>query len=58
MNWTEELINLYEINADQAGIVNTSIDQTTGEVIKLPVLAPIYHTIVTAQITITFVGIL
>lgn len=53
MNWTEELINLYEINADQAGIVNTSIDQTTGEVIKLPVLAPIYHTIVTAQITIT-----
>ena len=43
MSWVTELYNLYDRNAEQAGIINENN----------PVLLPVYHTTVTAQIEVT-----
>lgn len=54
MSWEEELINLYEKNSDQAGVVQYHIFTRNGKEEKIPyVLLPPFHTTVTAQIQVT-----
>ncbi|MCI6880467.1 MAG: type I-C CRISPR-associated protein Cas8c/Csd1, partial [Clostridiaceae bacterium] len=53
MNWEQELLNLYEINADKVGQVNYRVYRKKGEDLKVPyVLLPPFHTTVTAQIEV------
>lgn len=53
MNWEQELLNLYEINADKVGQVNYRTYRKNGEDLKVPyVLLPPFHTTVTAQIEV------
>lgn len=54
MNWTNELLDLYEKNRDIAGEVKYKIvkDKKGEEQIPL-ILLPVFHTTVTAQITVT-----
>ena len=53
MNWEQELLNLYEINADKVGQVNYRVYRKKGEDLKVPyVLLPPFHTPVTAQIEV------
>ena len=53
MSWEEELINLYEKNSDQAGVVQYHIFTRNGKEEKIPyVLLPPFHTTVTAQIQV------
>ena len=47
MNWEQELLNLYEINADKVGQVNYRVYRKKGEDLKVPyVLLPPFHTTV------------
>lgn len=54
MSWEEELINLYEKNSSQAGIIRYKPFVKNGKEEKIPyVLLPPFHTTVTAQIQVT-----
>lgn len=54
MNWIEELCDLYEKNREIAGQVSYKSCQTKKGEEKVPlILLPIFHTTVTAQITVT-----
>lgn len=54
MNWIEELCDLYEKNREQVGKVLYKQNQTKNGEEKTPlILLPIFHTTVTAQITVT-----
>lgn len=54
MNWIEELCDLYEKNREIAGAVKYKSYQTKSGEEKTPlILLPIFHTTVTAQITVT-----
>lgn len=54
MNWIEELCDLYEKNREQAGAVKYKSYRTKNGEEKTPlILLPIFHTTVTAQITVT-----
>lgn len=54
MNWIEELCDLYEKNREKAGQVLYKTYQTKNGEEKTPlILLPIFHTTVTAQITVT-----
>lgn len=54
MNWIEELCDLYEKNRDKAGQLLYKSYQTKNGTEKTPlILLPIFHTTVTAQITVT-----
>ena len=54
MNWIEELCDLYEKNRESVGkVLSKSYHTKKGEE-KIPlILLPIFHTTVTAQITVT-----
>ena len=54
MNWMEELSDLYEKNREKAGLVSYKYYQTKNGEEKIPfILLPVFHTTVTAQITVT-----
>ena len=54
MSWEEELIDLYEKNKSQVGIIQYKLFQKNGKEEKIPyVLLPPFHTTVTAQIEVT-----
>lgn len=54
MNWIEELCDLYEKNSEIAGVVMYKSYYTRNGEEKMPlILLPIFHTTVTAQITVT-----
>ena len=54
MNWIEELCDLYEKNSEIAGVVEYKYYKTKKGEEKTPlILLPIFHTTVTAQITVT-----
>lgn len=54
MNWIEELCDLYEKNSEIAGVVMYKSYHTKNGEEKMPlILLPIFHTTVTAQITVT-----
>lgn len=54
MNWTNELLDLYEKNQDIAGEVKyKSVKGKKGDELVPLILLPIFHTTVTAQITVS-----
>ncbi|MCG4878080.1 hypothetical protein L0N00_16755, partial [Eggerthella lenta] len=54
MNWTNELLDLYERNQDIAGEVKyKTVKGKKGEEQTPLILLPVFHTTVTAQITVT-----
>ena len=54
MSWEEELIDLYEKNKSQVGIIQYKLFQKNGKEDKIPyVLLTPFHTTVTAQIEVT-----
>lgn len=54
MNWVNELLDLFEKNKELAGDLNTLERKTRKGTYPVPlVLLPIFHTTVTAQITVT-----
>lgn len=54
MNWVDELIDLYDRNSDEIGKIKEREYKSKSQSIKTPfVLLPIFHTTVTAQITVT-----
>lgn len=54
MNWTNELLDLYEKNQDIAGEVkHIPINGKKGDELAPLILLPVFHTTVTAQITVT-----
>ena len=53
MNWTEELLEVYEKNRDQAGVIHYKKYKIGKEEQQIPyVLLPPFHTTVTAQVEI------
>ena len=53
MSWEEELINLYDKNRAQVGVVQYHLFKKNGKEEKIPyVLLPPFHTTVTAQVQI------
>ena len=53
LSWEQELLNLYEINADKVGQIFYRTYKKNGEDLKVPyVLLPPFHTTVTAQIEV------
>ena len=57
MNWIEELCDLYEKNRESVGKVLYKSYYTKKGEEKIPlILLPIFHTTVTAQITVTFLN--
>lgn len=53
MNWANELCDLYDKNLDKVGVINYKEKKSKDGVEKIPiVLLPIFHTTVTAQITV------
>ncbi|KMZ53092.1 type I-C CRISPR-associated protein Cas8c/Csd1 [Dorea sp. D27] len=54
MNWTNELLDLYEKNQDIAGEVKyKTVKGKKGQELIPLILLPVFHTTVTAQITVT-----
>lgn len=58
MNWKEELIRLYDVNADKAGEIEYKIEKKQNKGVieenKIPyTLLPLYHSNVMAQIEVT-----
>ncbi|MBY0757723.1 type I-C CRISPR-associated protein Cas8c/Csd1 [Sellimonas caecigallum] len=54
MSWEEELINLYDKNSSQVGIIQYKLFKKNGKDEKIPyVLLPPFHTTVSAQIQVT-----
>lgn len=52
MNWVNELLDLYEKNEDKAGKIDAVYVEGKDETKILPILLPVSHVTVTAQITV------